>query len=371
MPLRPKKWEILISYKAGTHIPALDGIRGFAIIAVLLFHCFPYLSIFKLGWTGVDLFFVLSGFLITGILVDTVNRKTYYKNFILKRILRIFPLYYLSLLVFVFFIPRWGSNIATHLDLEYSVVHQAWYWLYASNWLLTFKTGWVHGAGINHFWSLAIEEQFYLVWPVFILLFRKKRKLTLCLFTIGLALATRVILYCYNFPHYGLYMLTITRADALALGGCVAILVRSHAGIAFLNKYTPYIFGCLLVILVGGMIASHSTNPYSGFFSTVGYTILDMLFASSIILVLSNFLFFKRLFSSDILKFFGKYSYSMYIFHHPIIVYFLSISDQFFPGSKWNLPLISIISIGLTIIISLLTWYLFEEKVLRLKKLIK
>src|SRR5688500_18177526 len=83
------------------HIRALGGLRGLAIILVLLYHLFPFFPLSKFGWSGVDLFFVLSGFLITGILLDTVHEKYYWRNFITRRVLRIFPLYYFSLLLFV------------------------------------------------------------------------------------------------------------------------------------------------------------------------------------------------------------------------------------------------------------------------------
>lgn len=368
----PSKKEkgINLSYERGTHIPSLDGIRGFAIILVLLFHCFPYISIFKMGWIGVDLFFVLSGFLITGILVDTVERKHYYKNFILKRVLRIFPLYYFSLAIFLFVLPMLGPSMFSSLDLGFTYTHQAWYWLYASNWLLSLNEGWNHGAGINHFWSLSIEEQFYLLWPLFILIFRKRNLLSLCGLIVCLSILIRLILFISHISYPALYMLTITRADSLSIGGCIAIMIRQDWGIKLFKRITPYIAGVVLVIILVGVYISGSANPYTPFFGTFGYSLLDIFFGCIIILGLSDFFFFKRLFSSRILRFWGKYSYSMYIFHHPIEVYLFSTSIQFIPNKMANNLLISIISVLLTIVISLITWHAFEERFLRLKKYI-
>ncbi len=150
-----------IEYKKG-HVNALDGLRGIAIILVLFFHCsrfefLPVRAISAFGWTGVDLFFVLSGFLITGILIDTKGKEGFYKNFFMKRVLRIFPLYYLTLCIF--FIP----SFFFHFELtEYYITHQIYFWTYTQNLLFAFD-GWPENARfLNHFWSLAIEEQFYI-----------------------------------------------------------------------------------------------------------------------------------------------------------------------------------------------------------------
>jgi peptidoglycan/LPS O-acetylase OafA/YrhL len=366
-----KEPGIHISYKKGQHVPSLDGIRGTAIIFVLLFHCYPYLSVFKFGWTGVDLFFVLSGFLISGILIDTVNDEHYYKNFILKRVLRIFPLYYLSLVIFLFLIPAFSPFISSILQLDYASLHQLWYWLYGSNWLLSLKDGWMHGAGINHFWSLSIEEQFYLFWPLLIALFRKKSFLTLCLSTIVLSMMVRIVLFFCNVSHPALYMLTITRADALALGGCIAVMIRNEAGIRVLSRIAPYMFFGMLLIIAVGVYLFGSINPYTNFFSSIGYTFVDMMYASLIVLGLSDFLFFRKLLSTSVLRFFGKYSYSMYIFHHPVVIICFGLSGQLLPGGIWTRLLVSTLSILITILISLLTWNAFEAKFLRLKKKIR
>ncbi|MBS0244284.1 MAG: acyltransferase, partial [Proteobacteria bacterium] len=155
------------------HIPALDGIRGLAVIMVLLFHFIcaatPLNNIealvirfFNYGAYGVELFFVLSGFLITGILYDARSKPNYFKNFYIRRTLRIFPLYYgVLFLTFVVapLIP-WLSGPT----LSYMAEHQAWAWLYATNVFIAIKGYWAY-AYLEHFWSLSVEEHFYLFWP--------------------------------------------------------------------------------------------------------------------------------------------------------------------------------------------------------------
>ena len=112
-----------------SYYPALDGLRGIAILLVVFYHNFGFIDYFFFGWLGVDLFFVLSGFLITDILLRTLNDKHYLRNFYVRRVLRIFPLYYLSLIFFLIIVPRFGIP----LDVQYYVDNQVWLWTYLQN----------------------------------------------------------------------------------------------------------------------------------------------------------------------------------------------------------------------------------------------
>lgn len=162
------------------HIKALDGFRGIAIVLVLLFHLYgfdPVRWITILGWIGVDVFFVLSGFLITGILLDNKQRNSYYKVFMIRRILRIVPLYYLVLVLFFII-----SRFVTFPGAGYLLHNQLYFWTYTPNYLFAFY-GWPKGfEGLNHFWSLAIEEQFYLFWPFFVFMLNPRQLLFACIF---------------------------------------------------------------------------------------------------------------------------------------------------------------------------------------------
>src|SRR5688572_7114217 len=155
-----------LKYNRG-HIPALDGLRGIAVLIVLGFHIFP--NHVKFGWAGVDLFFVLSGFLITGILLESKGTPNYYRNYLAKRTLRIFPLYYFFLIVFFIVFPLVGYSDSIY-NYDYLSSTQSWYWLYIQNWRIFFDPHYPGEDIISHFWSLAIEEQFYIFWPLVIYL---------------------------------------------------------------------------------------------------------------------------------------------------------------------------------------------------------
>jgi peptidoglycan/LPS O-acetylase OafA/YrhL len=204
------------------YVPTLDGLRGIAILVVMLFHYmtgsyhWPVLKqVFRLcrmGWLGVDLFFVLSGFLITGILLHTKSRPHYFRNFYVRRTLRIFPLYYVVLLG-VFTVGALVSSLhtPTFLALQH---RQVYLWTYSVNWVnwfrsdLLFVADWIEA---NHFWSLAVEEQFYLVWPTVVFLLSSRTLSSLCVVLVGGAWVLRMAGVAFHFVP------PIFRADNLAL----------------------------------------------------------------------------------------------------------------------------------------------------------
>jgi peptidoglycan/LPS O-acetylase OafA/YrhL len=175
--------------QSGQRIPALDGIRGLAI-ALVMFHHFTlyggmrpdfvldkvYRHVALVGWVGVDLFFVLSGFLITGILHDSRSDRHYFRNFYMRRTLRIFPLYYGVLAATFLVLPLVLDVSGSCREL---LRDQAWYWTY----LINVQIGldyWPSCFVLGHFWSLAVEEQFYLVWPLLLYLLGRRGMLALC-----------------------------------------------------------------------------------------------------------------------------------------------------------------------------------------------
>jgi peptidoglycan/LPS O-acetylase OafA/YrhL len=203
------------------HLPSLDGLRGIAILLVLL-HNFDVLDLggahalgpvlvkecFYIGWIGVQLFFVLSGYLITRGLLVTQDQPDYFERFFLKRVLRIFPLYYLALLVFLVLLPATGW--VEQRSMQYSPL---WLWAYLSNWTTPFEPT---GGPLPHFWSLAVEEQFYLVWPLLLWKLRLRHVWWLCLGLTALSPLLRLLLVRQGFPDEALYEFTFSRMDALA-----------------------------------------------------------------------------------------------------------------------------------------------------------
>jgi peptidoglycan/LPS O-acetylase OafA/YrhL len=229
-------------------IPALDGLRALAIAGVLACHfgnAWPgdapldraVRTATDLGWAGVDLFFVLSGFLITGILLDTVGAPGWWGGFLVRRALRIFPLYYLALVLFGLLGPaaglvdpwtfgRWG----------------AWYWAYLGNWAYAARQG---IPALSHFWSLAVEEQFYLVWPLVVLLARGRRRLLAVaggLVILSPALRAWIV-YGSGWPVGSAFRVTLGRLDGLALGAALAALFRTPGARGGLARAWPWAAG--------------------------------------------------------------------------------------------------------------------------------
>jgi len=213
------------------HIPALDGVRGLAVLVVFLCHygggaqspnryVHAVGELTKFGWCGVTLFFVLSGFLITGILWQGRHHAHWWKNFYVRRCLRIFPLYYFVLAILFLVIP---AVTTVPPALEEARRHQAWLWTYTANFFLAAKASWAL-TYVSHFWSLAIEEHFYLLWPLVVFSFRRETLERICLWVIGAALALRIALSLAGVSELSISVLTPCRVDTLCVGALLACL---------------------------------------------------------------------------------------------------------------------------------------------------
>src|SRR3954466_6828035 len=199
MPVELTGREVAPPMPSG-HIATLDGLRGVAILLVMLCHFLGLLHTgnhrldsllhlgFGHGWVGVNLFFVLSGFLITGILLDAKSSPRYFRNFYARRTLRIFPLYYGVLFVCFAILPLFpGSNSADFLALR---SRQGWLWTYCTNIKIVLDGDWKFATpllDLGHFWSLAVEEHFYLVWPLLVFLLPTRALVKACIGVIVVA----------------------------------------------------------------------------------------------------------------------------------------------------------------------------------------
>lgn len=347
------------------YLPSLDGLRGIAIGLILLHHCFG--KLFAFCWIGVDLFFVLSGFLITRILLNTREHKGYLRNFYMRRVLRIFPLYYAVLialfLIFPLVFSAFRESHAVLLD------KQAWYWTYCSNWLNTLE-GWLPGKSmiLTHFWSLAIEEQYYLFWP-FIILFWPVKKLPWI--AVPLILLSVALRFSGLFHNPGYYVATVTRMDGLLLGSLLAWLTIYN--LDFLRKWAKTIGIAAGIILLAGLAYTRIPEYSNPFMVGPGYTLLALFFFFAVAWALqpgNNLL--QRGLRSKPLLWLGKYSYGLYVLHY---IVFWGLKDHIIAllasggdaGALLKLS-VSVICVAITFVLALTSYHLMEQPFLKLKR---
>ena len=364
------------------YLQPLDGIRGLAILMVICCHAFEsnYQTggllvrfvgfLFYYGHFGVDLFFVLSGFLITGILFDSLGDSGFFRKFYARRALRIFPLYYGVLLVlFVLTHPlhlHWGSMgwlLLTYLQNLHP---------YA---ISNFAPG--SGIGLYHFWSLAVEEQFYLVWPAVVFFVRGKRGLLVTTLAASAgALLLRLSLLAGGVPAIDIHVTTICRADSLLLGGSLAMLYRSRSWPRVL-QVAPWGFLSAAIIVVTSIFLIESRvalHPLLGRFwmSGVRYSVLALGFACLIAWSLRPKSMCQWVFQLKWLRFLGKYSYGIYVLHVlALSVFALPLRAAILQATHSKLLAVvvaGVVSLSIGILAAYVS-YLYEKPFLRLKHL--
>lgn len=349
------------------HIPSLDGLRGIAVWAVILYHCFPFFVITKIGWAGVDLFFVLSGFLITGILYDTKNTSKYYVNFITRRVLRIFPLYYFVLIGVFFILPIFPNLLTT--NFKYYENHQLYFWFYIQNWLYSID-GFPKDHTLIHFWSLAVEEQFYIFWPWIVKICPTKHLFKACIILIICSIFFRMSWgFHFNYSVVYQYMATLSRVDALLIGGVMAILIRQNPRWLESMALPTLVISSIVILTV---ILSTGRLGFLSLSSI--YTVIDFCCASLLLLCLSvnPVPILTRVVNNSILQWSGKYSYGLYVYHYIIFNILGRQMEPTFSSLMKNNFLanltVGIITVVLSIGISYLSYRYLESPFLHLKK---
>ena len=376
------------------HIPALDGLRGVAILAVMLFHLITacgygsdaWLTRKIIGvavnlWTGVDLFFVLSGFLITGILLRVRNQPSYFKNFYVRRALRIFPLYYAALIVIFVVLPRFVAFASP--DVQRVFHAQGWVWAYSEDVAIFLHNEDFFdppGLWVGHFWSLGVEEHFYLLWPL-VVYFCSRRALTfVSLFVI---LATPLVRGLMVYLHLDMAMIftqTFSRTDQLAMGGLLAVSAEVF-DYARLARFARWAVGLSIAYVVLAMVIQggplwwgHWTALGPGFSAlALGATGL-MVFAVS---PEGNPL--SRLLEGRALRTFGKYSYGLYVLHVPLQPLYMYLFPPMAIGSlaaglgftaSRVVGLLGFATLGIatTMVLAVFSFHFFEQPFLRLKR---
>lgn len=365
-----------------SHLPSLDGARGIAILLVLL-HNFDVLDlapnhtlldttvkqIYFIGWIGVQLFFVLSGFLITRGLLQNRGSSDYFRSFFAKRLLRIFPLYYLALLIFTVLLPLLDQALSADSN-------PLWLWIYLANWTIPFHSG---GETLPHFWSLAVEEQFYLLWPLLLYWIPARHAGTLCLLLIGAGPVLREMMIEIGTPNDAIYHFTFCRMDALAAGAALAVWEMQRPASADARRDSLRLLGLGLLLLAAAGISSHGFQRLGDQAQVIGYSLLALAFAlltgwamlNDATTQSSRPSFGVRLLRSSLLRRFGKYSYGIYVYHKPLHDLFgLPLLRQF--GLDQNTSVVtSLLYFGLltftTVLMAWISWELFESYFMALK----
>ncbi|HET9930615.1 MAG TPA: acyltransferase [Polyangiaceae bacterium] len=352
------------------HLPSLDGVRGLAILLVLFhrFDLYPETSsvsrvlarLCDLGWVGVQLFFVLSGFLITGILLDSKGSANYFAAFFMRRALRILPLYYATLVVGLILVPLAMGEPSRAGD-------EPLLWCFLSNWPTQ------EHSVFPHFWSLAVEEQFYWVWP-FVVYALDARKLSwLCGALAAGALVVRIGVLAAGLNPEQVYTWTICRMDALANGAALAALFRMSATREWLARFRSWIAAATLALVLAAFVLTNRYERIGSAGQTLGYTVLALAFT---VLVGAAALgeiekrgFAVRFFSLPPLRTLGKYSYAAYIFHvaihHTLVKYWVRIERE--PTLLGALGYAAV-GIVLSLLAAFASYQLFERHFLALKR---
>lgn len=355
-------------------IPALDAMRGLAILMVTLYRfragphdaspasqfLFPLLDH---GACGVDLFFVLSGFLITGILYDAKHRRHYFRDFYMRRVLRIFPLYYGVLLLSLFVVP-WLSHLPSLL--AEADANQVWLWTYSANLLIGGRGEWCLGS-FNHFWSLAVEEHFYLLWPLVIYRFSRPAAMRMALTLAVLSALGRVAWLLCGGNDAAAEVLTVFRLDGLLLGAWLALAARGPDGLRKLASWAKAAASLTGLTLLPVLFLN-------GRFLTLPMSIYAVFFGSLIVLAITAKpdSRFGRIWNWRVLHVLGKYSYAMYVFQLPLIpllaVCFTadSLSETLGSALFGRLSYIALMFTA-TLLLAVASWHLYEKHFLRLK----
>jgi len=356
----------------GCWYPEINGLRAVAILMVMWMHSSFYFldlqspgqqiyhSFISLGTHGVDLFFVISGFLITGILIDTSGQKNSLKKFYIRRTLRIFPVYYLTLVL--------GISLLFFIVPDFSLgIREAMYFVYLQNLFSVVDIEEI--AYFRVFWSLAVEEQYYLFWPVIFLWARKQSwELFLCITLIFASVLGRSILV-----DGGAFVtardITFLHMDGLCLGGLLAVLIHKFGKSERMRKIS-----FMSLIMIGTVYALYAIFS-KGSFADIeivlkyGIIIFSLFYFFLLMWILTNpeNNLFKTILRSPPLQSIGSVSYGMYIFHGPIM--FFAIEHSYFKSHGYWGAHLGLLATGvvLSYILAFMSYKFFEKPILKLK----
>ena len=369
-------------YGSKERIPQLDGIRGVAILLVLCWHYFAgvrfqpenaFLQFFKnmlsFSWSGVDLFFVLSGFLIGGILMDNRESKNYFKVFFIRRICRIFPMYFMLLFGFLLLKSVIDHDNNPGADWLFGGFHSLWpYVTFVQNFFMSIGEI-LRPPSLAVTWSLSVEEQFYLILPFALWIIPHKKVPHICLFLIVSAPVIRTFIMVQpNFHNSAAFVLLPSRMDSLLIGVLGAWMLREKKVHDIFKKNIEFIKNVCLILATGAMLfAVGQFGHLSLAMTPIGYTWLAILYLGIIYVgLLSEHGWTKSVFMLRPLRWLGCRSYTIYLFHQLILGVFHYIINGSGPsltksyGFLWTL-----LAWVTTILFAALSWILVEKPFIR------
>ena len=363
-----------LEIKNKQHIKALDGVRGLAVLMVLSSHFLilkewegsTFWNVLSGGWLGVDLFFVLSGYLITNILLNAKGKPQFFSKFYKRRILRIFPLYY-GIVIFATIFGILYENTLSKLFTYDSIIN---FYTYTSNIAQALSNAWVYplySFELNHLWSLSIEEQFYMIWPILVYKLSNKQ---LKYLLIAVILLTTPMVYIADqiFGDWSkaAYVLPICRFDAISIGSLIAIFKNSDV------NFTKGANLNLIYLTAVTMFVNVVINlAYSGAYGKGTFSAMFFGLVLYIVLHENSHPFFKKFFENKFLVNIGTYSYALYVFHHFLKPQYMRFFGNYLTNGEFN-PILGqilyiVISFSITYIVSRLSWKYLEYPFLKLK----
>ncbi|MEQ1828804.1 MAG: acyltransferase [Pirellula sp.] len=374
-------------------IQPLDGLRGIAVLSVMVMHFFgseetisrhpdwiakSIMGVVRAGWFGVDLFFALSGFLITGILLRSKNNPFYFRSFYIRRSFRIFPVYYVVLAMILL-----GTTVLYPIFNRFKfaaledVCSTQWlHWIYASL-VAIFLDSSIHLGPFGHFWSLAVEEHFYVLWPLVVFVTSRTALPWVCV-AIGISSAVLRGFFVGQGWVEAAYCFTPCRLDALAYGGLLACMSTMDA-----NFWKPSSKALWLVFFFT-MASIAMTGIFLGRLEyqnrfVLAYTIPLVSIAATCLIGIAvsstEESTVHRALAHPALTFFGKYSYAMYIFHMPLVLLLPRLTRiPLFGNSTFETLLFhsasTLVGIFVTSVVAMVSWRLVEAPAMRIRDLI-
>ena len=363
--------------KSEKHLPVLDGVRGLAVLIVVLYHTAggaqsSHLAlrvvgnILKAGWSGVTLFFLLSGFLITGILWDSKGSAHWWRNFYVRRVLRISPLYYGALLLVA--LAAWLTHAGR--------AGVAGLWIFA---LYLQNLPWIADPGLStrplvltHFWSLAVEEQFYVVWPLLLIRLRTEAQVkVVCLGLFLASLAFRCGIWTFSPRAIDYNGFILTRVGELALGAYLAMCFRDGSW-RRLERIAPWVTAGSLAGFVAVGAANGTVELFSQSSATIGLALITLFFAGFMVLAMKGG-WLQWAMRAAWLRWVGKISYGIYVFHVLLAPLYGRLGDHLAPhvGRVEGIALRGVITWVLTTLIAWASYRFFESPILGLRRYFK